>query len=186
MRILCFGDSNTYGYDPTDPLGGRYPAHHRWTDLLSQETGWKVLNRGENGRQIPHTPYLQEQVRRMLKANKSADLVIILLGTNDLLQGLSPAQTAARMDGFLETILPMCKKVLLIAPVPLTRGEWVRDEGLIAASLDLSRAYRAIAQKRNILFADAGLWNVALGFDGVHFSPEGHRTFAQQLQLYLQ
>ncbi len=33
-RILCFGDSNTYGYDPRSYLGGRYPASVRWTALL--------------------------------------------------------------------------------------------------------------------------------------------------------
>ena len=38
-RIFCFGDSNTYGYDPREPLGGRYPADARWPELLSAATG---------------------------------------------------------------------------------------------------------------------------------------------------
>lgn len=48
-RILCFGDSNSYGYDPRSYLGGRYPASVRWTALL-EAAGWMVINEGENGR----------------------------------------------------------------------------------------------------------------------------------------
>ena len=36
MRLICFGDSNTYGYDPRSFFGGRYPG--RWTDLLAENT----------------------------------------------------------------------------------------------------------------------------------------------------
>ncbi len=50
-RLLCCGDSNTYGYDPRSYLGGRYPETVRWTALLNAE-GWQVINEGENGRSI--------------------------------------------------------------------------------------------------------------------------------------
>ena len=56
MRVLCFGDSNTYGYDPRSYFGGRYPAISRWVDLLAAKTGWDVINAGENGREIPRSP----------------------------------------------------------------------------------------------------------------------------------
>ena len=42
MKILCFGDSNTYGFDPRGYLGGRYPVTVRWTGRL-QETGYDVV-----------------------------------------------------------------------------------------------------------------------------------------------
>ena len=41
MRVCCFGDSNTYGYDPRSFLGGRYAAENRWVDILQSKTGWK-------------------------------------------------------------------------------------------------------------------------------------------------
>ena len=53
MRLLCFGDSNTYGYDPRSYGGDRYPPESRWTDLLAESTGWEVVNLGQNGREIP-------------------------------------------------------------------------------------------------------------------------------------
>ena len=51
-RIVCVGDSNTYGYDPRSYLGGRYGTDVRWTRLLSN-AGWDVVNLGVNGAEIP-------------------------------------------------------------------------------------------------------------------------------------
>ena len=58
MRILCFGDSNTYGYDPRGFFGDRYDDKDRWVDLLAKQTGHEVINAGANGREIPRNPYV--------------------------------------------------------------------------------------------------------------------------------
>ncbi len=39
MRMLCYGDSNTYGYDPRGFFGGSYPAESRWVGILAEKTG---------------------------------------------------------------------------------------------------------------------------------------------------
>ena len=46
MNVICFGDSNTYGYDPRGYFGGRYDGDNRWVDILAAETGWTVYNMG--------------------------------------------------------------------------------------------------------------------------------------------
>ena len=48
MNVICFGDSNTYGYDPRGYFGGRYDADSRWVDILAMETGWTIPNMGQN------------------------------------------------------------------------------------------------------------------------------------------
>ena len=45
MNVICFGDSNTYGYDPHGYFGGRYDADSRWVDILAGETGWLLDRR---------------------------------------------------------------------------------------------------------------------------------------------
>ena len=76
MNVICFGNSNTYGYDPRSYLGGRYDADSRWVDILAAKTGWTVRNMGENGREIP-----------TLAPDFPADtdLLIVMIGTNDLI-----------------------------------------------------------------------------------------------------
>lgn len=172
MRVVCFGDSNTYGYDPRSYFGGRYGADCRWVELLAAKTGWEVYNNGMNGREIP--------CRETVFPN-STELLIVMLGTNDLLQTNSVDAVTDRMEAFLNALPLEKSKILLIAPPPLKLGEWVPDQDLINRSEQLAKCYRALAQRLGVRFADAGEWNVGLTFDGVHFTEEGHRAFARGL-----
>ena len=181
MRILCFGDSNTYGYDPRDYFGGRYGAENRWVDLLAKRTGWECINDGVNGREIPQRRF----VSQLFSDHAPADIFLLMLGTNDLLQGASAKETANRMENFLKLLLPHHKNILLVAPPPLKRGAWVPADTLVAESFYLAQAYMLVAEKWNISFVDTRQWNIALTFDGVHFTEQGHHTFANRLIEYL-
>lgn len=177
MRLLCFGDSNTYGYDPRSYVVDRYPPESRWTDLLAHSTGWEVLNSGHNGRSIP-APVPAEQFPQ-------ADGLVVMLGSNDLLQGLSAAEAAARMERFLVPLLPAYSLILLVAPPPMKQGAWVTEERLLTESAELAVQYGSLAERLGIAFTDAGLWGVELTFDGVHFSEAGHRAFADSIRAAL-
>lgn len=171
MKILCFGDSNTWGYDPRGYFGGRYDTP--WPEILAEKTGLHICNLGENGRQIPNHP---------IPFPEDTDLLFIMLGTNDLLQGNSPETAARRMEAFLRGI---GHKVLLMAPPPMKRGQWVPDSHLADASGELARQYKALSRRLGVLFADPGEWNIPMAFDGVHMTQEGHRVFAERLADYL-
>lgn len=172
MNVICFGDSNTYGYDPHGYFGGRYDGDSRWVDILASETGWTVSNMGENGREIPSAaPVLPEDT----------DLLIIMLGTNDLLQGRSPEQAAEKLNRFLSGISLDRNKILLIAPPPVQLGAWVPNQQLIADSHTFAQLCQTLAERLGIRFADAGKWDITLAYDGVHFTEQGHRTFAAGL-----
>ena len=69
--IICFGDSNTWGYEPLSQ--GRYRPEHRWVDIIGRESGWTTVNVGMNGRQIPHTAYEIAEVMRILDAAADPD-----------------------------------------------------------------------------------------------------------------
>ncbi|HIT31090.1 MAG TPA: lipase, partial [Candidatus Scatomorpha stercoravium] len=43
MKAVCFGDSNTWGYDPRSYFGGRYGEADRWPEILAAATGWEVV-----------------------------------------------------------------------------------------------------------------------------------------------
>ena len=177
MRILCFGDSNTYGYDPRGFFGDRYGAENRWVDLLAKQTGHEIINAGANGREIPHN----SNALRLPIEYASADIFLVMLGTNDLLQGATAKETAARMEAFLTPLLPHCKQILLICPPPMKRGAWVPTDDLTTESIQLEEEYKSLAEKLNIPFVDTREWNIELTFDGVHFTEAGHHAFANHL-----
>ena len=181
MKILCFGDSNTYGYDPRGFFGDRYGAGDRWVDLLAKQTGHEVINAGANGREIPRNPY----ALRLLTEHAPVDIFLVMLGTNDLLQGASAKEATSRMEAFLTSMLPHCKQILLVAPPPMKRGAWVPTGKLVAESIRLAEEYKARAQKMNIPFVDTRSWDNELTFDGVHFTEAGHHTFAENLRKEL-
>ena len=183
-RILCYGDSNTYGYDPRSYLGERYPKHIRWTGLLGQ-AGWNVVNEGQNGREIPTREWELQAAVRVVHRASPVDVAVIMLGGNDLLQ--NPAFTAedvtVRMETFLHSIIAHIPGVqlLLIVPPPMHPGEWVYEKRLLTESVRLGACYNALAETLGIGFADAGMWNVDTTYDGVHFSEAGHAAFAKGL-----
>jgi len=185
---LCYGDSNTYGYDPRSYLGGRYPESVRWTALLNAD-GWEILNEGENGRCIPRQDGGFNTAAQLLRRG-SAETLVVMLGSNDLLR--QPALTAenceSRMERFLTALLERnqaASKILLAAPPPMEPGPWVSSPGTLKESYRLAGCYAKLAERLGIGFADAGTWGVELAYDGVHFSEAGHRAFAEGIRRAL-
>lgn len=170
MKILCYGDSNTWGYDPRGPFGSRYLQP--WPELLAKLLSCTVINRGENGREIPKHPAV---------ISPDADLLIVMLGTNDLLQFWSPEAACDKMEAFLRNIDAAPESILLIAPPTMKLGEWVQDEELIEDCGSLARCYAALADRMGIRFADAGKWDIPMSHDGVHMTEDGHHIFAKHL-----
>ena len=115
---------------------------------------------------------------------KNADLILVMLGTNDLLNGDDPHSIEERMERFLSA--PDRCKTVLIAPPHLCRGEWVPDDDMILRPKLLAGAYQAVAEQLGIRFLDAGEWSFPLCYDGVHFTEEGHRMFAAHIARSLQ
>lgn len=187
MKLLCYGDSNTYGYDPRGPLPDRYDAKNRWCDLLAKETGWTVINGGENGRIVPEPAWNYTDLKRMMREDGPFDAVCIMLGTNDILissrMDITPiAERMMALLDFLEENQPEAKLILITPPlfdIPELQEASLKLNKLIAE-------YRNLARKRKIVFIDNHSWNIPLAYDGAHFSKEGHLVFAEHLAHELQ
>lgn len=166
-----------YGYDPRGYFGDRYGTEDRWVDLLAKQTGYECINVGANGREIPRNPY----ALRLIEQHTPVVVFLVMLGTNDLLQGASAKEAADRMEAFLKQLLPHCKSILLVAPPPMKRGARVPTDELVSESIHLAEEYNLLADKLNIPFVDTRHWNIELTFDGIHFTEAGHHTFAENL-----
>lgn len=193
-KIICFGDSNTYGYDARGFMGGRLSKNARWTGLLDEDSDLEIVNCGENGREIPTDRWDLGDLDAILDREAPFDLLVIMLGSNDLLtmyrSGIS--KITQRMARLLYHILDHPSidnepsRILLIAPPPTDLG---RIDPMAAnydrISSEFGSAYGSLAATAGVHFVDAGQWNIELGHDGVHFTEKGHRTFAEHMRVVL-
>ena len=186
MKLLCYGDSNTYGYDPRGPIPGRYDADDRWCDLLAKHTNWTVINGGENGRIVPEPYWNYTDLKRMMQEDGPFDAACIMLGTNDILisSRMDVSPIVNRMEAlliYLESNWPNTKPVL-ITPPPFDIPEF--PEAVIKLE-KLIEAYGKLADQRDIAFVDNHSWDIPLAYDGAHFSQEGHHIFAKHIEQTL-
>ena len=193
QRIVFFGDSNTYGYEPGEIYGGRYPLSVRWTDRLAEsfKNGWEIISRGLNGRCIPGIPADRNYMDPYLENLGFIDVFAVMLGTNDVFLSYHPDAEAVgrKMETFLTYLRDKknLREILLIAP-PAAGPEEMTDVRLRVYAEEakkLPAEYREIAERQNIRFVDADAWHIPMAYDGVHFSEEGHRIFAAEMKRYM-
>lgn len=180
MNVICFGDSNTYGYDPRSYFGGRYSADNRWVDITAAKTRWNIVNMGQNGLAISEAGFYGEMLSK-----PDIDLLIIMLGSNDLLQGLSAKAVSVRMERFITSLSISRDRILLISPPQFRAGLWVDDTKTLEHSAQLGAFYQQLSLKHGIDFTDAGKWSIPLCHDGVHFTEKGHKLFADNLLKHI-
>ena len=185
-KIVLYGDSNTYGYDPRGFMGMRYPEGVRWASLIKNELQgeYEVINEGMNGRPLPDIKWDGQFIDRVVSGLGENDILMMMLGTNDILLTDRPdARVAIRK---MENILSYTKltqgsfEFIVVAPVyiGLPDGEMSRyyDE-----SVKMNEEFGNLCVEKNVRFTDAGKWNIPLAYDLAHFSEEGHKIFAEKL-----
>lgn len=77
--------------------------------------------------------------------------------------------------------MPGAKQAPADRPAAGAAGAWVPDQQLIDDSRTFAQLCQALTEQLGTRFADAGKWDILLAYDGVHFTEQGHRTFAAGL-----
>jgi len=193
--ILCYGDSNTWGYDPRTQ--GRYPRDVRWTGVLRDALGqgYFVIAEGLNGRttvwEDPIEPPCKcglDYLLPCLASHAPIDLVILMLGTNDLkLRHSLGAFDIARGAGVLGKEVLRSEsgpqgappELLLVAPPPLAKLGDFADmfAGGPIKSRRFGVQYAQVAKELGCHFLDADDVVSTSDSDGVHWEPKGHKSF---------
>ncbi len=207
-NIVCFGDSNTWGYNPES--GERYPHEIRWTSVLQKElgSGYIVIPEGLNGRttvwEDPFSAYRKgiEHLIPVLLTHKPIDLLVLMLGTNDSKNflGNTPMAIGWGLRFLVETIQSSgCGRndeapaVLIVSPAPVKEVESdnppfdIRSFASILGhnptevSKGLSVEYRMIADDLSCGFFDASVCAEVSGLDGVHLTEGSHAALGAAL-----
>lgn len=204
MKILCYGDSNTWGHDPK--TGNRFDDKTRWTKLLQQELGnqHEVIEEGLCGRTAAFMddviPYRHgiSMLEATIEIHQPIDLIIIMLGTNDLKSAFYP--DAYAITNGIKKMIKMIRnpylynahmkipEILIIAPVhihnDLNKVEryW---EGFGERSIEVSRKlaswYESLSKEMNCHFMDASLYAKASTIDCIHMDEENHKKLAEAI-----
>lgn len=202
--IVCYGDSNTHGYDPVTK--GRYAYEIRWTGRMQAMLGreeYLVIEEGLNSRTtVQSDPCYDDDksgvalLPTIIKTHMPIDLLILMLGSNDMKQRfhMEAADIARGVTLLIQTAKQVSAskradgmpcEILLIAPPPIT--EALRDgccygefgERALHISAELSGWYARVAQSNGVHFLDAATLVQPSDVDGLHLMPDGHAALAQ-------
>jgi lysophospholipase L1-like esterase len=194
-HLLCFGDSITWGYVPG--TGERFPPGVRWPGVMQAHlgNGFRVLEEGLNGRTTVHEDPEREgrNARRvlgpLLESHAPVDLLIVMLGTNDLMPCYaSSAALAAAGAGVLLDIAAAsgCGRgaaapaMLLVAPPRIQATDQALAlgyEGAAEKSVEFSAQFQLQARAHGCAFLDAAALVSPSSDDGVHLDAPAHARF---------
>lgn len=201
-KILCFGDSNTFGYIPG--RGGRYDRHTRWPGRLQELLGseYQIVEEGLCGRTTAFDDITEpgrnglDRIRDAVEQNRPLDLLILMLGSNDCKRQFQAS--AQEITKGLERLLERAGdgrtpdfRILLVAPAAMT--ERVMHSGFgaefdrrsVEVSKELAKEYEALAERYGCDFLDGTKVTKVSETDGLHLDAQGHRRLAEAIEKHL-
>lgn len=201
-RILCYGDSNTYGYIPT---GGRYDENTRWPMRMQRLLGdsYAIIEEGFNGRTCVFDDPVEggfksgvQYLPPCLMTHNPLDAVLIMLGTNDtkVRFGMTPMTIGQSMMQLVRTAKQYAvneagevSHIVIVAP-PLildnlmqTRHAECFGPQAIAVSAGLPRELRRISKLMRCDFFDASPYAEVSPLDAVHMTAQGHLRLGEAM-----
>jgi lysophospholipase L1-like esterase len=197
-NILCYGDSNTWGYVPG--TGDRFPWEHRWPGMLQRLLGesFHIIEAGLNGR----TTMFDDPGKAgrngltgldaVLESHPRLAIVILMLGTNDLKHhlGVSAIQTAQGIERLVEKIVTKSvaakqdmPQILIISPPGIHTGAQPPSQfqGALEKLREFPRLFAQVADNTGCQFLNAAQFVSPSPVDGVHLDEQGHARLAEAI-----
>ena len=205
---VCLGDSNTHGYcaDPADCADGgiRFNENERWTKRLQTLLGedYLVVEEGLSGRTTCFDDPIHEGLSALqyitpcLKSHEFVDLLVIMLGTNDVKErfSASAACVAIGMGRLVKKAMatecwgPNKPNILVIAPPHIGDGMLQSEVGVTMGpgcaekSRELAKYYKQQCDLIGCHFLDAQELGCEFNqIDCMHLTSKGHATLAKAL-----
>jgi lysophospholipase L1-like esterase len=198
--LLLYGDSNTHGTMPAPHLGfdGRFDRDERWAGRLTKLLpDWEVIAEGHPGRTTVHDDPIEGAHRNgltvlpaILESHKPVDVVLLMLGTNDLKERFSvnAGDIALALERLVRVIRASgagpgggAPGVLLVAPPPIIETGCLAGmfAGGAAKSRALAAEIAAAADRAGVAFMDAGKVVTVSDIDGIHYDAKANPELAE-------
>lgn len=198
-KIICYGDSNTFGYNPID--GSRFNENARWTSLLQKNLGeeYEVINEGmcdrtgfvDNPKGFLYSA--QRHFPKMLSKTDNIDLLILWIGANDLQfqYDISIGAIEKGLKNLIESALNKTKNIIIIPPVILNEKilegnfSFQFDETSIIKSRKIGRIFRQTANANSCSYFDINKITNPSDYDGLHYDENSHKLIADSLVEFI-
>ena len=194
--IVCYGDSNTWGCFPNV---GRYDRSLRWPNILQGLLGseYEVISEGLPGRTFvavdSERPFLTgiTHLKSIINTHNPIDLMIVMLGTNDLkaLYNLSAEDIADHLEQTILFIKKDIQNILIICPTEVIIPEHNDLDLAFTRSPEISKKlpplYKAVAEKNNCGFINAGDYVTSSKVDGFHLDSGAHAILADIISRHI-
>jgi lysophospholipase L1-like esterase len=198
--LLLFGDSNTHGTRAMPDLDGdgRFARDERWAGRLARLLpDWEVIAEGHPGRTTVHDDPIEGAWRNgltvlpsLLESHRPIDVVLIMLGTNDLKARFSvgAGDIALSLERLVRTIRSFeagpkgaAPGIVLVAPPPILEVGALAEmfKGGAAKSRDLAARIQEVAKRLGVVFVDAGKLVEVSPIDGIHYDAPANPVLAE-------
>lgn len=202
-RILCYGDSLTWGYDPEKRV--RIDPEYRWTGVLADMLRGEavVIEEGQNGRTIATDDPAEGEKNGIryivpcLESQSPLDIMVLMLGTNDLKRKFNycASDVACEMERFLQKVtahnifkMQGNMKILLVSPPHVgenIRESWLGDsfgyERAREVSMKLAPLYADLADRYGAAFLDASKFVTVSPADSIHLDATEQKKLGEAI-----
>jgi lysophospholipase L1-like esterase len=206
-RVLCFGDSNTWGYVP-GTKSERYPVNIRWTGVLQKLLGdnFEVIEEGLNSRGIvkgdsrpgKEQRSAMEYILACLDSHDPLDFVVVCLGANELKAefNLSAEEVGKNLEKLIQTITTrpsqfrsIVPQVIIIVPAIINElTDYAKKDGKFVGamqkSIELKEVLSLVARENNCVLVDVQD-QLSTGVDGVHLLVESHQILSEAVSAVI-
>lgn len=186
MKIVCIGDSLTYGYGVSQKQS--------WVERIKQKSGVDVFNKGINGNT---TKQISSRLTKDLLSYKPT-YSVIMGGINDLLQGNRAETVIENIQSITTAIQKQEIQPILILTLPV--NQHVKEKSLYleadfsAVNKEVKKVRKALSEyavQHGVAFID--LFESFMGQeekyylkDGIHITAAAHELIAKEVMNKLE
>lgn len=199
-KIVCYGDSNTFGYNPKD--NSQFDENTRWTAILQKNLGaeYEVINEGmcdrtgfvDNPKGFEFSA--QRHFPKMLSEIENIDILILAIGTNDFQfqYDISIDTIEKGLGNLIKLAQSKAKNIIIIPPVVLSEKvlegffKLQFDEKSIIKSKEYVRVYKNFADLYHCNYFDINKIANPSDFDGLHYDENSHKVIGNTLTGFIE
>lgn len=193
--IVCFGDSNTFGFNPQN--GSRYSATQRWSGILKEKlkNHFNVIEAGCNNRTCYSVNQESEELTGFKSLpkyiNEQTKYLILAVGLNDLQKFYTSSND--EIQNGITNLINISKninpeiEIIIFAPSRINKNilnsyfSLLFNKDAIEKSIIMNKIYKEVAKENDYFCLDLDEIVNTSEIDGLHYLEADHEKIAETI-----